>query len=146
MDLRVQSSWSVERQAKWLDPASWGHVLEWLAWEETPVDIRKLEIMNVPNTVWDVAAEPGEFFGEMSAVEENLSDLGNALCMNYFIEELVFGPECQLGQQGAIHLMQMIKYNMSLSCISLCSNGITSEAVRDMARALLRYAYVLCRL
>lgn len=139
MDVRVQNSWSAIRQAQWLDPDSWGYLLEWLAWDDTPVDIKKLEILNVPNTVWDVLDDPLEaYLEEMSAAEENLIDLGNALCMNDSVEELVFGPECQLGRQGALHLVQMIKYNMSISYVSLCGNGITTDAVRQMANMLIR--------
>ncbi|GMH41987.1 hypothetical protein BSKO_09906 [Bryopsis sp. KO-2023] len=139
LDVRVQSSWSAERQAKWLDPNSWGQLLEWLAWEDSLIDIRKLEILNIPSTAWDFIDEHGELMTEeTAAVEENIGDLGNALCMTYTVEELKFGPDCRLGEQGAIQLMQIIKYNMSISTVSMCGNGITTEAVKDMARVMTR--------
>lgn len=140
IDARVESTWSSHTPSKLLDPVSWAQLLDWLACPRSPVKIVDLEILEIPETVWEEAGDIGEVLIERpDATKENLQDLGCALCFCSSVDRVIFGPNCQLGDDGAQVVVETMKGNQSLKQLSFQLNGITMEGVKAVVNTISRY-------
>lgn len=147
IDARVESTWSSHTPSKSLDPVSWTQLLDWLVCPRSPIKIVDLEILEIPETVWEEAGDIGEVLIERpDATKENLQDLGCALCLCSSIDRVTFGPNCQLGDDGAQVVVETMKGNQSVKQLSFQWNGITMEGVKAVVSTISRYCGSGCHI
>ncbi|GMH42250.1 hypothetical protein BSKO_10169 [Bryopsis sp. KO-2023] len=106
IDVRVESTWSMYDQAKRLDPNSWDQLLEWLIWRDLVVDVKRLEVINMPHYMWEDIEGIGVFLiEEPSVAEESLEILVEALGINESVNRVVFKLEDEeLGGNSTVYL------------------------------------------
>ncbi|GMH42269.1 hypothetical protein BSKO_10188 [Bryopsis sp. KO-2023] len=139
IDVHVESTWSSVTLSKTLDPVSWAQLLDWLSCPNSPFKIKNLEILEIPNTVWEEVGDIGEVLIERpDASKENLRELACALGLSSSVQSVTFGPHCQLGDEGAELFVDMIKGNRCISRLSMQGNGMSTEGAKNVVGLISR--------
>ncbi|GMH41917.1 hypothetical protein BSKO_09836 [Bryopsis sp. KO-2023] len=140
IDVCIQSAWTSYVQAKFLDPCCWDCFLEWMSSTGSPVQVKSVIVADLLEYNWAEVQDDGQILVEvLDPVGECIRDLGNALSVNGTVNTICFGPDCQLGDEGAALFLESIKGNTHLRELSIVGNGITTDGARNIASILLRY-------